>query len=298
MGRNLRTPEVLLYEKWLEPPEEESAVTEHVFHILNRLKRSQDLAAEKMAEKQEKRKKWYDRNAVKREFRPGDQVLVLATSRPHKLSVHWIGPGTVEAKLSETNYIVKLEGGRQKSQIYHINMLKPYYKRPELVNLLLQEERDMEASDADWDFPSVDEDATVFDVEEVIGNSQLNDRLEQNQIVKLRDLIKKYHSVFSSIPGKTDLVEHNIELTAETPVRSRPYRASHRQTEILQEEIKKMLALGIIEIGESEYASPMILVEAPGREPRPCIDYRRLNAVIRTEFFPLPNIEEIGRAHV
>ncbi|GFS94023.1 retrovirus-related Pol polyprotein from transposon 297 [Trichonephila clavipes] len=34
------------------------------------------------------------------------------------------------------------------------------------------------------------------------------------------------------------------------------------------------------------------LVEVAGKEPRPCIDYRKLNGIIRTEYFPLPNIEE------
>ncbi|GBM24479.1 hypothetical protein AVEN_197131-1 [Araneus ventricosus] len=36
----------------------------------------------------------------------------------------------------------------------------------------------------------------------------------------------------------------------------------------------------------------MILVEAPGEDPRYCIDYRPLNSVIRTECFPSPSIEE------
>ncbi|GBN61132.1 hypothetical protein AVEN_240849-1 [Araneus ventricosus] len=36
----------------------------------------------------------------------------------------------------------------------------------------------------------------------------------------------------------------------------------------------------------------MILVETIGREPRPCIDYRKLNAITKTQYFPLPNIEE------
>ncbi|GFS48639.1 retrovirus-related Pol polyprotein from transposon 17.6 [Trichonephila inaurata madagascariensis] len=45
--------------------------------------------------------------------------------------------------------------------------------------------------------------------------------------------------------------------------------------------------------------SPMVFVEeqhkmeAPGKEARPCIDYRRLNKITRTKFFPLPNIEEL-----
>ncbi|GFX45734.1 transposon Tf2-6 polyprotein [Trichonephila clavipes] len=66
---------------------------------------------------------------------------------------------------------------------------------------------------------------------------------------------------------------------------------SARQTDLLQEEIRKMLKYQVMEIGESDYASPMILVETPGRDPRPCIDYRKLNEVIRTQFYPLPNIE-------
>ncbi|GFV00397.1 retrovirus-related Pol polyprotein from transposon 17.6 [Trichonephila clavipes] len=65
------------------------------------------------------------------------------------------------------------------------------------------------------------------------------------------------------------------------------------QTYLLQEEIRKMLKYQVIEIGESDYASPMILVETPGKDPRPCIDYRKLNEVIRTQFYPLPNIEHI-----
>ncbi|GFU78999.1 retrovirus-related Pol polyprotein from transposon 17.6 [Trichonephila clavipes] len=53
-----------------------------------------------------------------------------------------------------------------------------------------------------------------------------------------------------------------------------------------------MLKLGIIEVGESDYMSPMILVEVAGKEPRPSIDYRKLNGIVRTEYFPIPNIEE------
>ncbi|KAG8175391.1 hypothetical protein JTE90_018393 [Oedothorax gibbosus] len=53
-----------------------------------------------------------------------------------------------------------------------------------------------------------------------------------------------------------------------------------------------MLDLKIIEIGFSYCTSPMILVEAPGKDPRPCIDYRNLNKITKTKFFPFPNIEE------
>ncbi|KAF8791081.1 Retrovirus-related Pol polyprotein like [Argiope bruennichi] len=54
-----------------------------------------------------------------------------------------------------------------------------------------------------------------------------------------------------------------------------------------------MLTLKVIEPGESDFTSPLILVEAPGKETRPCIAYLRLNKIIRTKFTPLPNIEEL-----
>ncbi|GFX57628.1 transposon Ty3-G Gag-Pol polyprotein [Trichonephila clavipes] len=139
-GKNLRTPETLVMEHWMEPEEEGDLVTEYMFKLINRLKRCQEVAINKMEEMQVKRKTWYDKNAVKREFKDGDLVLVLATSRANKLAVQWIGPGTVLSKISETNYLVEIPGRRETSQIYHINMLKPYYKRPEHVNVIINDE--------------------------------------------------------------------------------------------------------------------------------------------------------------
>ncbi|GFT34623.1 retrovirus-related Pol polyprotein from transposon 17.6 [Trichonephila clavipes] len=256
-GKNLRTPETLVMEHWMEPEEESDLVTEYMFKLINRLKRCQEVAINKMEEMQVKRKTWYDKNAVKREFKDGDLVLVLATSRANKLAVQWIGPGTILNKISETNYLVEIPGRRETSQIYHINMLKPYYKRPEHVNA-----------------------------------SELNKHLHDKQMDRLRELLNKYSKCFSNNPVLTNLVEHEIQLVSDQPVRTKPYRMSHRQNEILKNEINRMLKLGIIEVGESDYMSPMILVEVAGKEPRPCIDYRKLNGIIRTEYFPLPNIEE------
>lgn len=291
-GRNLRTPETLLYEHWMEPQEENTLVTEHVFSILNRLKCSQELAVKKMAEMQQKRKVWYDRNTVKREFKPGDSVLILATAKPNKLAAQWIGPGVIEAKISETNYIVRLGGPRERTKIYHVNMIKPYHRRPEMINLVLHKEEGESLEEPEWDFPHLSLDPNVFDFSEITRDGNLESRLDATQIDQLRKLLVRHSKVFSNTPGLTDLVTHDIELTSDKIVRLRPYKSSRRQTEILRTEVEKMLKLGVIEVGESEYASPLILVETHGRDPRPCIDYRKLNEIIRTEYFPLPNLEE------
>ncbi|GFV20384.1 retrovirus-related Pol polyprotein from transposon 17.6 [Trichonephila clavipes] len=245
---------------------------------------------------QVKRKTWYDKNAVKREFKDGELVLVLATFRANKLAVQWIGPGATLNKISKTNYLVEIPGRRETSQIYHINMLKPYYKRPEHVNVIINDETQNSLADQELEIPYLENNSLVYDFEDVIQASELNKYLHDKQMDRLHELLNKYSKCFSNNPGLTNLVEHEIQLVSDQPVRTKPYRMSHRQNEILKNEINRMLKLGIIEVGESDYMSPMILVEVAGKETRPCIDYIKLNGIIRTEYIyiyiPLPNIEE------
>ncbi|GFV89793.1 retrovirus-related Pol polyprotein from transposon 412 [Trichonephila clavipes] len=180
-GKNLRTPETLVMEHWMEP-EEGDLVTEYMFKLINRLKRCQEIAINKMEEMQVKRKTWYDKNAVKREFKDGDLVLVLATSRANKLAVQWIGPGTILNKISEMNYLVEIPGRRETSQIYHINMLKPYYKRPEHVNVIINDETLNSLADQELEIPYLENNSLVYDFEDVIQASELNKHLHDKQM--------------------------------------------------------------------------------------------------------------------
>ncbi|GFX05921.1 retrovirus-related Pol polyprotein from transposon 412 [Trichonephila clavipes] len=233
-GKNLRTPETLVIEHWMEPEEEGDLVTEYMFKLINRLKRCQEVAINKMEEMQVKRKTWYDKHAVKREFKDGDLVLVLATSRANKLAVQWIGPGTILNKISETNYLVEIPGRRETSQIYHINMLKPYYKRPEHVNVIINDETKNSLADQELEIPYLENNSLIYDFEDVIQASELNKHLHDKQMDRLRELLNKYSKCFSNNPGLTNLVEHEIQLVSDQPVRTKPYRMSHRQNEILK----------------------------------------------------------------
>ncbi|GFW16450.1 retrovirus-related Pol polyprotein from transposon 412 [Trichonephila clavipes] len=85
---------------------------------------------------QTKQKLWYDRRNVKRQFQPGELVLVIALSRPNKLSVQWVGPGEIVQQLSETNYVIKFPE-KDKTHVYHVNMLKPYHQREEKYKFIV-----------------------------------------------------------------------------------------------------------------------------------------------------------------
>ncbi|GFV47321.1 retrovirus-related Pol polyprotein from transposon 17.6 [Trichonephila clavipes] len=95
MGKNLRTPQTLVYEEWMEEGNTSQSVVEYILQLNNRLKRCQDIVITRMKECQLKRKTWYDRDVVERKFVEGDLVMVLVTSKQNKLEVNWIGPGKI-----------------------------------------------------------------------------------------------------------------------------------------------------------------------------------------------------------
>ncbi|GBN64085.1 Retrovirus-related Pol polyprotein from transposon 412 [Araneus ventricosus] len=89
-GKKPRTPMMLLYEKLTEEDPVENSVVEYVFELINRMKKCQELTVKNMEDAKQKQELWYDRKTVKRQFRPGELVLVMAPPRPTKLSVQWI----------------------------------------------------------------------------------------------------------------------------------------------------------------------------------------------------------------
>lgn len=122
-------------------------------------------------------------------------MLVLVTNKKTKMSVNWIGPGRIESKISETNYILSIPGGREKSQIYHVNLLKPYLKRIELVNVLTQGLGEVEGNkDLEIAFPTAE--IKIYNFENVIKGSNLHARYTSGQINQLKDLLDTFYMFY------------------------------------------------------------------------------------------------------
>lgn len=56
-------------------------------------------------------------------------------NKPNKISGSWIGPGKIETKIFKSPYIVDIPRSRVKAELYHINILKPYFKRTEFPSV-------------------------------------------------------------------------------------------------------------------------------------------------------------------
>lgn len=92
--------------------------------------------------------------------------------------------------------------------------------------------------------------------------------------------------------GRTGLVRHRIFTGEAAPIKQAPRRFPRAKKAAAEEEIKRMLRLGVIEPSCSPWASPVVLVGKKDGSLRFCIDYRRLNAVTRKDSFPLPRIDD------
>ncbi|GBL99285.1 hypothetical protein AVEN_177318-1 [Araneus ventricosus] len=84
-------------------------------------------------------------------------------------------------------------------------MLKPQHKREELVKLRITEDKS-ETEDMDENFPEIDSEPKLLDFEEIKESSSLNDKLNEEQIHELHDLLWKFSKIFSNKPSKTHLV--------------------------------------------------------------------------------------------
>ena len=111
----------------------------------------------------------------------------------------------------------------------------------------------------------------------------------------LRQLLNKHADVFASSDmdlGRTNIVLHDIDTGNARPIRQPPRRVPTALQPELDKEIADMLRKGVIEQGQSPWASPVVLVRKKDGSLRFCVDYRRINAVTEFDAYPLPRIDE------
>lgn len=76
------------------------------------------------------------------------------------------------------------------------------------------------------------------------------------------------------------------------PIAVPMYGASPAKRLVIDEQLKKWFAQGVIEASESPWSAPVVIVYRNGKA-RFCVDYRKLNAVTIPDEFPIPRQSEI-----
>ena len=92
---------------------------------------------------------------------------------------------------------------------------------------------------------------------------------------------------------KTDVVQHHIDTGDAEPIKQRHYRTSKVKQTFIENEICQMLVDGLIREAQDPWASPVVLIKKKNGKLRFCVDYRKLNAVMKKDAYLLPRIDDV-----
>ena len=124
---------------------------------------------------------------------------------------------------------------------------------------------------------------------------KLGDELPEVQRRVLKDLVRRYPDVFTDMPGETDVIQHQIRLTDDTPIRCKPYPLPYAMREELRNEVDTMLEMGVVRPSTSPYTSPIVMVKKKDGSNWVCVDFRKLNKITEVDPEPMTTAEDLFR---
>ena len=251
----------------------------------------------------------YNLRSREKSFTVGEQVLVLIpNTTASKVFSRWQGPYTVTEVKSPHSYMVDVNGV---SRHLHADKLRKYHVQVTEVSCdactydLVAAENALShcaiVYEQDQDFGEVEVLNTSDKPDELLPSQKIAPEklahLSEKQQSELLTILDKFPDVFSDTPGFCDLVQHEINVTAEfRPKRLPAYRVPESLKPEVQRQIDEMLRLGIIKPSKSQMASPIVCV-LKGRDKkdgvRLAIDYRYVNKYTLGDAFPGTDIEDL-----
>lgn len=119
--------------------------------------------------------------------------------------------------------------------------------------------------------------------------------VDQRHIVL--ELIAKYSALWKNEKkGRCKAMEHEIRLTTNRPLASKPRIYCEDHAKAIQRDIDVMLKNNVIRPSMSPYSSEVVMVKKKTGEYRMCIDYRQLNKYTIPDRYPLPRIADLLRS--
>jgi hypothetical protein len=146
--------------------------------------------------------------------------------------------------------------------------------------------------------PATDTRNTVTD-DRAVTTNQIRDlinemeNLTSDQKQKLTAVLKKHQGNLTKKPGKCRGFECTFQMQGQLPKSnySGPLRFALRPA--VSEEIRQLLKDDILDESHSAYANPLTVVQREGKNPRICVDARKINQVTlpdRTKVAPMQEI--------
>ncbi|XP_037776712.1 uncharacterized protein LOC119573573 [Penaeus monodon] len=293
-GHEVRGPLKLLKESWISE-EHVMPLLKYVHTFKEKLLHVRDFAMKNLLNAQGVMKEQYDKKVEVREFEPGQLVLLFLPFSKNALQSKYFGPYRIKERKGDVNYVIETPDHRRQERLVHVNLIKPYHNREAVVEhkvLVVISEAEEFCID----------DPVKLNNSDILTN--LNSKLQHlssRQSEELVLLLKEFRCVCSDVPRPCRGVQHDIVLLDNSaPIKQSHYRLSPEKQKKLREEVDFLLANGLAEISDSEWASPCLVVPKADGGLRLCTDYRKINKVTRSDSFPLPRLDDvidgIGRA--
>ena len=118
---------------------------------------------------------------------------------------------------------------------------------------------------------------------------------DANKKQAVQHLLNRFQDIFSQGEwdiGLTHLTEHTINTGDAAPIKQPPRRVPLAFADKEKEAIEELKAKGVIRESVSPWASPVVLVSKKNGGVRPCVDYRKVNQLVKPDGFPLPRIQD------
>ncbi|KAL8615815.1 hypothetical protein ACOMHN_048523 [Nucella lapillus] len=231
-------------------------------------------------------KRQFDKRVRRQNLKQGDKVLLLLPTDHNKILMHWKGSFDITEKVSHQDYRIDVNG---KQKLFHANLLRKYTQR-ESQPATLAAVIDGEEGD-----PEVEGEILIpeFRSEETYREVSLHEGLSGDKKEEARRLLRQFSESLTDKPGKTTLETYTVELTTKQPVHVKAYPIPYATRQVVEEEVEKMLELGVIEPSRSPYSAPVVIVRKKSGEHRFCVDYKRLNNVTKVDAEVIPNAEDL-----
>ena len=293
----------VLRELWTkETMEEEAKMSyQYIFELRERLEQMLELAQESLEKAQTQQKLKYDRRSRIRNLEVGDEVLIMLPTTENKLLMQWRGPHPITKRIGLLDYRVSVNGTEK---TFHINLLKRYIRREAERQNETDRERELAVEGQPLeigcgcfeDEESVEEDLIDFPVfkgKENVENVKIGDNLSSKEREELMQILRKFDVMFTDLPGDCEIVRHEIPVSEEKIIQSKPYPIPYGIRESVDADIKTMLDLGIIRPSDSPFASPVVVVRKRDGSNRICIDFRKLNKWTIADSEPMPQLKDM-----
>ena len=119
--------------------------------------------------------------------------------------------------------------------------------------------------------------------------------LDGKELQQIIDVVIEFKDLFRDDPGRTNIIEHDVDVGEAKPIKQGPYRLNPNKKEIVNKEVDYMLKHNLIKASCSSWSSPVVLVPKERGQHvqyRLCFDYRKLNNVTKSDSYPMPRVDE------